>query len=172
MSEPVILGPDTSWGSHLVPLMACVTATRGSVLEMGVGHWSTPLLHRYCAAAGRHLVSVDEDHQWAEKFRDMRVCNHQVRGVRYDDFMREAVQQAWSVVFLDQSPGHRRAADAVALRDVSVFLVVHDYSGAEVRNSFAPILEQWPFRAEAKFSPSTLVLGHVPLPEFDKCEIL
>lgn len=163
-----IYSPDTSWGSHLVPLMACVTATRGSVLEVGVGNWSTPLLHCYCAAGGRKLVSADEDRGWAEKFAAFRVCGHEVRGVRYDQFIPEAAKQEWSVVFLDQSPGFRRAADALLFRDTADFILSHDYSGDEMPGLFAPILERWPYRAVAKFSPSTLVLGRVPIPEFEK----
>lgn len=168
MAERVALGPDTSWGSHLVPLMACVCATRGPVLEMGVGHWSTPLLHRYCAAGGRKLVSVDEDRGWLEKFADMRVCEHEVRSVNYPDFIREAADRVWSVAFLDHSPGWRRAEDAIRLRECADYILVHDYSGDEVRDAFAPILELWPHRAVAQFSPSTLLLGRLPIPEFEK----
>lgn len=163
---------DTSWGSHMVPLMATVCATRGAVLEMGVGNWSTPVLHAYCTAAGRRLVSVDEDHAWAERYAGFRICDHEVRGVNYDQFVPWAATLQWSVVFLDQSPGHRRAADAVALRECADYIVVHDYSGAEVRDSFAPILEQWEYGAVAKFSPSTLVLGRVELPQFDRMELI
>lgn len=167
------LGPDTSWGSHMVPLMACVCATRGAVLEVGVGYWSTPVLHAYCAAAGRKLVSVDEDRVWAEKFAECRVCDHEVRGVSYSEFIPHAASHhKWSVVFLDQSPGHRRAADAMLFKHSADYILVHDYSGAEVRDSFAPILKHWEYKAVAKFSPSTLVLGNLPLPDFDKCETL
>lgn len=168
MAEKVQLGPDTSWGSHLVPLMACVCATRGAILEVGAGHWSTPLLHRYCAAGGRRLVSIDEDPRYIDPFADMRVAGHELRTVRYSVELPRLAQEQWSVVFLDQSPGARRAADALLFRDTADFILSHDYSGDEMPGLFAPILDRWPYRAVAKFSPSTLVLGRVPIPEFEK----
>ena len=123
MSEPVKLGPDTSWGSHLVPLMACVCATRGPILEVGMGHWSTPLLHRYCVAGGRRLVSVDENLNWVAQFTDMRVCDHTMSQVRYDQFIPDAAKREWSVVFLDHSPGWRRAQDALLFLDAVEFII-------------------------------------------------
>lgn len=161
--------PDSSWGSHLVPLMACVCATRGAILECGVGDWSTPLLHAYCAAGGRRLVSLDEDRQWVERFAPMRSSSHEVSAVRYDAVLPGLAEQDWSVVLLDQSPGWRRAKDALMFMRAE-FIVVHDYSGAEVTDPFAPILDQWPRRAIAMFSPSTLVLsnGGSIIPAFDK----
>jgi len=170
MSEPVTCGADTSWGSHLVPLMACVCATRGAVLEIGAGHWSTPMLHRYCTAGGRRLVTLDNDRKWIEQFADMRVCEHELHGCKYDDVLPALAKQQWSVVFLDQSPGGRRAADAMLFRDSADYILSHDYSGAEVYEPFAAVLDNWLYGAVARFSPSTLVLGRVPLPQFDKCE--
>ena len=152
----------------MVPLMACVCATRGAVLEVGAGNWSTPVLHAYCIAAGRKLVSVDEDKGWIERYYPMRVCEHSVEAVKYDAFLPEAAKEQWSVVFLDQSPGHRRAADAMLFRDSATYILVHDYSGAEIASAFEPILDRWPYLAVAKFSPTTLILGNEPIPMFDR----
>lgn len=171
MTEPgSIYSPDTSWGSHLAPLAACVVATRGPVLEIGTGNWSTPFLHPYCIATGRRLVSVDEDHAWIQKYLPMHVSSHEVYGVSYDQFIAEASRERWSVVLLDHSPGWRRAADALKLID-SEFLVIHDFSGAEVADRFTPeVLEKWPHKQIAGFSPSSLVLGHREIPAFDKMQ--
>ena len=169
MSEFGIHSPDTSWGSHLVPLMACVCATRGAVLEVGVGDWSTPLLHAYCAAGGRKLVSIDEDRPWVEKFAKLRVCEHEIYAAKYDAVIPSLSAQEWSVVFLDHSPGWRRAADALLFLESADYVLSHDYSGAEVYEPFEAVLDRWTYRAVAKFSPSTLILGRIPIPEFDKC---
>jgi hypothetical protein len=32
-------------GSHLIPLVSCLACTKGSILEVGVGNWSTPFLN-------------------------------------------------------------------------------------------------------------------------------
>ena len=38
------------WQSHLPALLACIAVTHGPVLELGVGHFSTPHLHALCGA--------------------------------------------------------------------------------------------------------------------------
>jgi len=159
---------DTSWGSHLVPLMACITATRGAVLEVGVGYWSTPLLHAYCAAAGRTLVSIDEDKAWVERFKEYHIGRHEVSHANYDQRLAELAARQWSVVFLDGSPGHRRADQAMLFRESANLIVIHDYSGQEVSFPFRAVKDKWPYRAVAEFSPSCLVLGNVPIPDFEK----
>ena len=159
---------DTSWGSHLVPLMACVTATRGAVLEVGVGHWSTPLLHAYCAAAGRTLISIDEDRAWVERFKEYHIGRHTVEHANYGDYLRKMAEKQFSVVFLDGSPGHTRADQAMLFRESANLIVIHDYSGAEVADPFKAVLDEWPYRAVARFSPSCLILGNIPIPDFEK----
>lgn len=165
LAEPQ-LGPDTSWGSHLVPLMACITATRGPVLEVGIGHWSTPLLHRYCVAAGRRLVSIESDREWAKLFMHLNVSHHQVQAASYNESLERLAGEDWSVVFLDHSPGFRRAHDALPFLDRAEFIVVHDFA-EDVKAAFtADVLDHWSHRAVAEFSPKTLVLGKREIPSW------
>lgn len=158
--DPSVLSADTSWGSHLVPLMACVVNTTGPVLEVGMGYWSTPLLHRYCLAAGRTLVSIEDNAKWTEQFKPYHVCHHKVGSANYDEYLKNASHQPWSVVFLDHSPGRRRAADAVMFQDVAEYILSHDYSGAEVYDPFQEVIGNWKYSKVAAFSPSTLVLSN------------
>jgi hypothetical protein len=137
-------------GSHLIQLAEGLVATTGAVLEVGRGAWSTPFLWRYCVAAGRELVSVDDQSSWVEAFP-------QFPGevVDYDAFVPLAAAREWGVVLLDHSPGVRRAADAVALRHAAARVVVHDLDNGKIAGSFAPVLGLWPVR---KLRGSTLVL--------------
>lgn len=164
LSEQYITS-DTSWGSHLPALAACVCATKGAVLEVGVGHWSTPFLRRLCMASGRKLVSVDEDALWAGQFADQKRSHHEVHFARYNEFLKARATEEWSVVLLDHSPGFRRAQDALLFHGRSDYIVVHDYAN-EIIEGFAPILERWPYREVAHFSPKTLVLGVREIPKW------
>lgn len=159
-----VLSEDTSWGSHLVPLMACVTATRGPVLEVGVGHWSTPLLHRYCMAGGRVLVSIDEDAEWVKQFRNLSIGHHTVNSAKYDTALPKLAENQWSVVFLDHSPGHRRAADALMFLNAAVYVVVHDFAEDVAAGFDQHTLSKWYDVRIAEFSPKTLVLGRTEIP--------
>lgn len=121
---------DPAYGSHLVPLAACLSATQdGAVLEVGVGHWSTPFLRRYCLAAKRHLVSLESDPAWAKQFG--------LQPVRYDVAIPLMAAQQWAVVLIDHWPEQRRAADALAFVGHARYILVHDY-GILVRKGICP----------------------------------
>lgn len=160
---------DTSWASWMAPLMACVTATQGAVLEVGIGDFSTPFLHMYCAASGRQLRSVEDNPEWAEKFAEFDVSGHDVVSANLDQFLQKASREVWSVVLMDHSPGSRRADDALLFKDSAKFILVHDYSGAEVAERFTPeVLANWQSVHVAEYSPSTLVLSQVQIPWWPK----
>ncbi len=50
---------DPEYGTHIVPLMTAVMNTTGSILEFGIGEYSTPLLHGISAITKRYLISAD-----------------------------------------------------------------------------------------------------------------
>ena len=57
-----------AWGSHLAPLIGAVASSKGPVIEIGIGHFSTPILHGLCKALHRNLVSLEQDVKWFEMF--------------------------------------------------------------------------------------------------------
>src|SRR5688572_25039234 len=143
------------WASYLADLVACLLNTTGPVLEVGAGKWSTPILRDFCKAAQRDFVSLDSDPAWRQD---------PTRLVLYDDVLPNLAQQAWSVVFLDHSPGERRPADALLFADSAEYVVAYDYA-PEVEASFEPVLKRWAFhKVSDRFSPRTLVLGRREIP--------
>jgi len=44
-----------NWGTHQVPLITVVVNTKGPILELGCGDFSTPILHALCTAEKRLL---------------------------------------------------------------------------------------------------------------------
>lgn len=71
--RPVEIESDP-FSTHLVPLISAVLQTVGPVVEMGMGHYSTPVLHELCH--DRFLVSVDNDEQWFKQFEYLRRREH------------------------------------------------------------------------------------------------
>jgi hypothetical protein len=165
---------DLGGASHLQLLLACVAATTGSVLEIGIGHSSTPVLHSICCPNRRRLVSLESDPDWRRNFMPWAVDGHEL----YDDteeklveLALEGAQKRWGVVFVDDSPGGEpRAAHLRRFLPIADYVVMHD---AEPEgNNFALAEEETrgcPYRVFYKrYHPHTLAasmfnpIPHVP----------
>ena len=143
------LTSDPTYGSHLPALLRCVLATRGPVLEIGCGEWSTPVLNAVCRAMGREFVSYETDVDWAVKVAEATGAR-----VLLSDFHYGALGRAWSVVLVDHHPAHRRINAALAFADAAEFIVVHDcqYPGIVELMPFA--VKQFRFHFIDKSSPA------------------
>jgi hypothetical protein len=151
-----------SWGSHMPALLACIGATRGPVLEIGCGHFSTPNLFALCGAMNRLFVSIEENEDWAKLFRGVR---------RVESYQREFLnldKHFWSVVFIDQSGGGEpRAYPFRKFIEISDYVVVHDYHRENV-DAIAPTLEDNRIyrHVTTTYQPPTLIASKTkPIPE-------
>lgn len=146
----------TQWQSHLPALLACIAVADGPVLELGVGHFSTPHLHALCGALKRLLVSVESDGEWRAEFitKYGNGFNHAFRSEVLD-----TGSVRWGVAFIDHSPGGaNRAAAFKALIDVSEFVVVHDaQKNAENFQHIEPMLARLNWHLCDSYFPHTLV---------------
>lgn len=147
-----------AWGSHLPVLLGCLGDTVGSVLEVGVGHFSTPALHAFCEASGRPLVSLEQDKTWHDQFKAKYGTNHhKFRLGEYDDEVPMLSLMEWGVALIDNSPGGtRRANDFADLINRSIYVVVHDYH-KENEESISPMLQGLNFHVAKSYQPPTLV---------------
>lgn len=147
-----------AWGSHQCALLGCLGRTSGAVLELGMGHFSTPLLHHYCQAAQRDLVSVESDLQWYKTFSHYIAYMHKLILAEYDDVVPKLAQRPWSVVLIDNSPGGaRRAKDFTTLWPNSEYVVIHDYH-QDNEEAIGPLLTGLKTRIFTEYQPPTLVV--------------
>lgn len=151
-------------GSHLPALVACVAVTDGPVLELGLGEFSTPVLHALCFR-GRKLVSLDHDQRALDNFGCLASDWHEVRlDPNYASLDRLA-REPWGVVLVDHWPSERRAADALKFLGAE-FVVVHD---AEAQAIGPPIMAKainagLRVRLYQRFEPWTLIVGQKEIP--------
>lgn len=147
-----------AWSSHLPVLLAAVASSDGPVLELGVGHFSTPELHALCGALGKELVSVEDSLEWFTPFaKKYSAPGHQFLNVDYSRAHLDLADQNWGVVFIDHSPGGANRANAFsAFRDIAQFIVVHDYH-LENSDAIAPMLVGMHFHVTTTYQPPTLI---------------
>lgn len=143
-----------TWGTHLPPLMACVLATDGPVLELGCGIWSTPVLSAYCKATGREFVSMEARPEWAEAVS-------QRFGVEVVGWDTGNLLRAWSVVLVDHDPSDTRVDVAVGLRDLVEFVVLHDTRWFDVLPQMGRMRSNFKFCSEyVRLDPPTMVASN------------
>jgi hypothetical protein len=113
---------DSNYNSHLPLLWEALEATKGLVIEMGMGHGSTPFLSEYCEQRDRELISYENDRGWLEKFSQYTHRKHFV----IDWNMVSIANNFASVVFIDHAPGERRKYDISAFSSKAEIIVAHD----------------------------------------------
>lgn len=114
--------------THQRMLVAALAASQGPVLELGCGHYSTPLLHGYCAAASRMLHTVESDPTWAEVFLPLERGSHgfQVGPWKPEDLLGLLpVTEQWGVVFVNCAK-EKRIPNIKALLPRARLIVVRD----------------------------------------------
>jgi len=114
---------DYLWGSHLPVLIKAMSLTKGSVLEMGMGLYSTPFLHWVCYKE-RILVSYDNNKKFFDLNKQYRNSLHEVHLI--DDWSKANIEKPWDVALIDHSPSYRRLEDIKRLAPFVKYMVVHD----------------------------------------------
>ncbi len=147
------------WSSFMPALLAVLAETTGPVLEVGVGFYSTRVLHEFCEQHRRPLLSLEEDSEWAAPFLRLASEFHTITYGPYDATLADAAKHQWSVILLDHSLGPRRGPDMALLLDHAEFIVVHDYHLA-IKDAVQPHLADCHYHV-VQSVPPTLVVSKV-----------
>jgi len=127
------MGNVFSKGSHLPILAYAVRKTQGTVIECGVGYFSTPFLHYVCCP-NRPVVSLEPDEKWANLFTGFACDGHRIERVAstvvgWIDALAAACNASHiGVALIDQDNDTfaNRAATAGYLIDRADIVVIHD----------------------------------------------
>lgn len=113
--------------SHELALAYALMHSSGRVLELGCGWGSTPWLHTICAAAGRQLVSCDNNVKWVKCFAS-RFAGRGHKFLYVRDWAKlPLLDGRWSVALVDQAPVASRGPAIARLRGATTFIVAHDW---------------------------------------------
>ena len=148
------------WSSHLPMLVKALELTEGDVLEMGVGIFSTPLLHWMCMANKRKLYSYENDERWGNLKTHFETDIHRINFVsNWDD---ADIDREWGMVFIDHAPAERRHIDVRRFAKLAKLIVIHD---SEEKNDksyhYSKIYPLFKYRYDFKIKkPHTTILSN------------
>lgn len=157
----MIDGPD-AYSTHQVPLISAVLQTEGPVVEFGMGHYTTPILHELCF--GRKLLSIEGEPEWAKQFEYLATGSH-IHFVVANHKWETAdeivdTQERYGVAFIDHGDMEYRVRDIRRMANRAEFIVVHDSNvpGYKYADAFAE------FKFCSEYEPNvihTTVLSNV-----------
>lgn len=148
----------SQWGTHQTPLVGAVMNTTGPVLELGSGHYSTPILHEICKAQKRLLVTIDNDVDWINQFKDLESEHHKI--IHTDNWDSVSCETHYGVVFIDHAPAERRAVDIERFKNSCDIMVIHDYLQDNVYHHHE-VIERFRYRyVYRRYSRQTILVSN------------
>ena len=123
----------TPYGTHLPALIAAVLYLNGDVVEMGSGHFSTPILHEILKNTNRKLYTYDHDAKWLDNFLYLETKNHTLKLVQnWDDI----IIPKCDILFIDHAPALQRQKDIIKYKTTPI-IVVHDTEDKTYKYDFS-----------------------------------
>lgn len=146
--------------SHLPVLIKAVLETKGPILEMGSGPFSTPVLHWLCSKDKRKLVTCENDPERFVFANQFKSRNHKI--VLVKDWDEVGLDTHFAVVFMNHEPALRRAIDAVKFKYAAEYILLHDTAGKnELINNYAGVWTHFRYKYDYEFcSPITTVISN------------
>lgn len=135
--------------------------TEGDVLEMGMGHFSTPVLKWLCEMSGRTLYSYESKIDWYEKVAQEEAKPFH-RVIFCSDWASADIERHWGLAFIDHSPMRKRYVDIKRLASHADILVIHDTQpeSDQVYN-YSTVFPLFKYRLDfTKFTPWTSAVSN------------
>lgn len=149
------------YGSHLPVLMAVIEKTRGDILELGCGQFTTPYLHWVSVLQKRKLLTLDNDSQRLKYFaNDYQSDNHKF--IHVNNWDKADIEKRWDVALVDHGPASRRVIEIKRLANLAKYIVIHDSNGRfEKEYRYSRIYPLFRYQFDfTKSYPSTTVLSN------------
>lgn len=151
------------WGSHLPILSKVIERSKGDILELGTGIWSTALIDLMCSETKRKVVSYDNDPAWHSSNLKWQSDYHDIILIPEDGWDGIPLEMKhWGVAFLDHKPAKRRKEDARRLAQHADFVLLHDSEPESDKFfKYSWIYKYYKYRFDyTKTRPNTVVLSN------------
>jgi len=159
--EKLLLTPN--FGTHMFALLRVLDRTTGPVVELGVGLYSTPMLHYICQMHGRHLTSYEDNPRFFDWMRWYQADHHDVLAV--DNWDAIDLSHPWSVALVDHNQKRGRYKELARLTHAK-YVVAHDSEDSHDRAhrySTVEHLYKYKRRDESAYPQTTVFSNFHPL---------
>ena len=146
--------------SHMELLTRIFSVSKGDVLELGAGYFSTTLLHWLSEVSDRWVLTVESDPKWYNRIKKYQTKNHDIKFV--NDYDELKANHNWGLVFIDMKPAERRGIDIERFKNKADYIVIHD-TEPEKEDSYqlSNVLSQFKYRYDyTKYHPWTTVVSN------------
>ena len=105
-------------------------ATKGDVIEFGIGYGSTGFLRNLLAGTGRRLVSIESNAEWLDIMRAEFPESKEHSYVHCEDwgnYINEfKYDREISIIFIDQNSWDARVSTCETLKGMTEYVIMHD----------------------------------------------
>ena len=146
--------------THIPMLVKTFELSKGDVLELGTGYFSTTLLRWLCQMAGRTLHFLESSNFWYQRAILKPVPFHKV--IKVDSFDEADIERHWGMAFVDHFPDERRWVEIKRLANWAQYLVIHDSNLSWVKKyGYEKIWNLFKYRHDySKLNPNTTVVSN------------
>lgn len=142
------------WSTHMPLLIKIVQQSQGTVMEIGSGIFSTPLLHWLCR--NRKLITYENIPEYYDFARKFKSRYHSIRFINNWNELNK-IKKHFGVVFIDHDGD--RADTAIKFKDKADYIIIHDSNVN--RYGYEKIWKQFKYRYDWKdCKPWTSVLSN------------
>lgn len=147
--------------THIPMLVKTFELTKGDVLELGTGFFSTTLLRWLCQMARRKLYSYESNNFWYQKIPGKPVPFHKIIKVRHD-WSDAKIERHWGMVLVDHWPNERRWVEIKRLANWAEYIVIHDSNLSYIKKyGYERIWDLFKYRYDyTKLNPNTAVVSN------------
>jgi hypothetical protein len=127
--------------THQPVLLEIIRRTKGPILELGAGDYSTRQIHN--TAKGREILTIDHDIQWLNRYKYLKNKKHKFKLISNNNIKNFYLKDKkhWSVVLVDNIHWDFRVPAIMRYKDTSDYLVVHDSQFAAESRNWGKIVE-------------------------------
>ena len=156
-------------GTHLPVLVRAFQLSKGDVLELGTGFFSTNVLRWLCEMSGRTLYSYETGLSWYKIATRKPVPFQKV--IKVENWDEAKIERHWGMAFVDHEQGKRRHIEVKRLANLADYVVIHDTNpewDKEYRYSRIWSLFKYRYDFKRYFSWTTVVSNFFSLEKFEE----